>query len=125
MRPNESDADWLEPDEPPSSTNNVVLPAYAGVYCIDAQGEQGVPHPSLIAAIAEPPMSPEAEVRGAGGCLAEASPDAIAWVLTNLGKDRIAREARGIVPARPREMTDDREEFAESYARDAREEFGQ
>lgn len=92
MRPN-ADSDWLSPDESPSSTSNLKLPVFAGVYRVEAQGEDGVPYPSLLEAAAEAPTSPEAEIRGKGGCLAHCHPDDAAWVLTGLGKLRIAREA--------------------------------
>jgi hypothetical protein len=89
------DDDWLFPDESPSSTSMaVVLPASAGVYRVEAQGEEATPFHTLIEATAEPPMSPEAEVRGPGGCLAQCTADRAAWFFTQLGAARIEREAR-------------------------------
>lgn len=42
-------------------------------------------------------MSPEGEIRGIGGCLAECHPDEARWVLTVLGRERIEQEIRGVV----------------------------
>lgn len=94
MRPTTSDDDWLRPDATPSERTPTVT-VFAGVFRIEAQGEEATRFRTLIAAAAEPPMTPEAEIRGAGGRLAECHPDCAKWVLTTLGKERVELEARG------------------------------
>jgi len=95
MTQSTSDADWLTPDEPPSVSQSVRLPS-GGVYVVDAEGETAVRFGSLSQAmLAGPPMSPEAQIRGRGGVLAEAAPDRAEWIATVLGAEMIEREIRG------------------------------
>jgi hypothetical protein len=88
------DDDWITPLPTPSERAPQAKP-FAGVYRIEASGEEAVRFASLIQASVEPPTSPESELRGVGGCLAECHPDECRWVLTALGRDRIELEARG------------------------------
>ncbi len=99
MRPTQSgDDDWLFP-EPPTSNATQKLPAFAGVWRIEQQGEDGIPFPTLVDALAEPPTSQEAEIRGEGGCLAQPCPDVARWLPTATGRERIEREIRGMEAA--------------------------
>ena len=66
-----------------------------GIWRIEAQGEDGIPFDTLIDATAEPPMTPEAEVRGPGGCMAQSHPDNACWVFALLGAQRFEQEAHG------------------------------
>ncbi len=96
MRPT-ADSDWLNPD-PVDVTADTERPApFAGVYRIEAQGEDGVPFPTLLDATSSAPMSPEAEIRGKGGCLAQATPDHAGWAITELGARRIEQESAGMI----------------------------
>lgn len=84
--------DWLTP-EPVDACADTERPApFAGCYRIEAHGEHAVQFPTLLAATAEPPQDPEAEIRGNGGCLAQATPDHAGWAITLLGARRIASE---------------------------------
>lgn len=97
-----ADSDWLDPaDSPPS-----VPPQPArGVFRCDAEGEESVVYDTLIAATAEPPMSPEARIIAyttAGQVLlAESTRDdqRIGWTITMRGALRLQSEARGEVAA--------------------------
>lgn len=91
MRPESHETEFY--DEPSSSS--LRLSPFDGVYRIEAGGEEAIPLPSLIDATSEPPMSPEAEIRDASGCLAQATPDHYGWAITRLGAQRIEREAHG------------------------------
>lgn len=89
-----ADADWLSPDPSPAS---VPPPAdRSGVFRVEAQGDAVQRYRTLRDAIVEPPRDPEGEIRGMGGCLAQAAPDdqPCAWVLTALGRERIEIEIR-------------------------------
>jgi hypothetical protein len=89
------DSDWLDPDDSPEPDSSSPLRvSFSGVYRVEAQGEEATPFHTLIEATAEPPMSPEAEVRGPGGCLAQCTADRAVWFFTQLGAARIEREAR-------------------------------
>lgn len=93
-----SDRDWTWPDDDaPASADPAVR--LVGVLRCDAQGERPVPFATLLEATCEPPLSPEAEVRGQGGCLAQCAEDVACWVFTMLGKQQIDREIRGQVAA--------------------------
>jgi hypothetical protein len=98
MKPSTNEQeDWLCPEtEPPTSDESQTLPAFAGVFRIEALGEEGVPFPTLIDALCEPPRFPDAEIRGKGGCLAQCHPDRARWMPTTIGKQRIEREAHGM-----------------------------
>ncbi len=93
-QPPNSDDDWLFPsDEPPSQAELTAntLALNPGCYRTDAF----VVYARLFDAICEPPMGPEALVCDAASSgLAMACPDESRWVLTELGRARIAREAR-------------------------------
>lgn len=92
----DDDTDWLDA-EPDTSAAAVTHPPFAGVWRIEQQGEEGIPYDTLIDAQTEMPMSPEAEIRGEGGCLAQAHPDRAGWVFTQIGAERIRREANGTI----------------------------
>lgn len=100
-----SDDDWIRPAPISCSCDACNIGRTpcdgvpVGVFRIEQHGEQGQRFGSLIEAASEPPMSPEAEIRGAGGCLAECHPDLAAWVMTTLGRERLDREVRGAVAA--------------------------
>lgn len=91
MRLTTDDSDWLDP-EPVDATADTEPAPFAGVYRIEGHGERAVQFPSLLEATNEPPQDPEAEVRGAGGCLAQATPDHCGWAITLLGARRINDE---------------------------------
>lgn len=93
-----TDTDWLDL-EPASVTTPAALPAFAGVYVVDAEGEEAVPYDTLFDATCEAPQSPESQVRGKGGLLAEAACDSARWVFTVLGRARIERELHGETPS--------------------------
>jgi hypothetical protein len=90
------DHDWIHATESDTDLRPVTAPPFAGVFRVEAAGEDGVPFDTLLDATTEPPMTPEAEVRGKGGCLAQSNPEYCGWVYTMLGAQRIEREAGGI-----------------------------
>jgi hypothetical protein len=92
----DNDRDWLlpDPDAGPDSTVDPVL-RLEGVLRVDAQGEMPTAYATLYDATREPPLSPEAEVRGPGGCLAQCAEDVCCWVFTVPGKAMLDREIRG------------------------------
>lgn len=94
------DDDWLFPESPSVSTP-VALPAFEGVYLVDAEGEEAMPFPSLFDATREPPRDQEAQVRGRGGVLAECDRDHAQWCFTAIGKARLDRETRGLAKTEP------------------------
>jgi hypothetical protein len=91
MSQSASDTDWLNP-EPDTDARPVVERPFAGVWRVESQGEDGMPFDTLVEALAEPPMSVEAEIRGAGGCLAQSHPDRAVWMPTRVGAARIEME---------------------------------
>lgn len=95
MSQSTNDTDWLSP-ESVTDARMVVDPPFAGVYRVEAQGEEGVRFDTLVEALAEPPMSAEAEIRGKGGCLAQSHPDRAEWVRTRIGRERIERELHAL-----------------------------
>jgi hypothetical protein len=97
-RPPPDDSDWLFPADEPLSQAQLdanTLALNPGAYRADAYGEASVVYARLFDAICEPPMSPEALVCDAASCaLAMCAPDEARWILTELGRARIAREVR-------------------------------
>lgn len=99
---NGGDHDWLSPDgEPPSIPPAADAAGKTGVYRCDAEGETSSLFDTLIAATAEPPMSPEARIiayTDAGPVLlAESTRDdeRCGWRITMRGAVRLQREANG------------------------------
>ncbi len=92
------DDDWLGVQAPDTDLQLMTSPPFHGVYRIESQGEDGVPFDTLMEATSEPPMTPEAEVRGKGGCLAQPHPDKACWVLTQErgASSSSSRPARGL-----------------------------
>lgn len=88
------DSDWLDP-EPSTSDTTQKLPPFNGVWRVEQEGEEGVPFPTLVSAIAEPPMGMEARIYALGVCLAEAHPERVRWMPTTEGCERIERELDG------------------------------
>lgn len=95
-----SDDDWTRADTLPAPASVPPVRDGMSVFRIEAQGERGVRYPTLEAAMAQDPMDPEAEIRGIGGCLAQAAPDdqRCGWILTPLGEVQ-QRVERGEVAA--------------------------
>jgi hypothetical protein len=91
MSQRDADSDWLDP-EPDTDLRPLASKPFAGVWRIEAHGEEGMPFDTLLSATTEPPMDPEAEVRGQGGCLAQSHPDRAGWIYTALGAARIRAE---------------------------------
>lgn len=92
------DSDWTHAPEPPSAAELTanVLATSPGCWRTDAEGEPAMPFATLIAAIAEPPHSPEARiVDAAGRGLAVAAYRRAEWLLTLTGQDRVDAEAHG------------------------------
>jgi hypothetical protein len=95
----DDDSDWTQAPTLPAPASEP-CPPFVGVWRVEAHGEEGIPYPTLIDATAEPPMSPEAEVRGPGGCFAQSALDRAGWVITRLGAARIEVEANGTLARR-------------------------
>lgn len=98
MQHDTSDLDWLFPDEPPSQAELAAAAVASDprVFRVEAPGEQAVPFASLIAAMAEPPLDPEATIRDAAGtCLALTAHQRAAWITTGPGAQRVDAEAHG------------------------------
>lgn len=99
MKPSTNDDDWTRaPTEPapPCSSRAPAPPSPAkGVFRCDAQGEPATRWGTLYEATREPPLTAEAEVRGAGGCLAMANQYEAKWVFTELGAARLEIELQG------------------------------
>lgn len=138
MRPAaiDTDSDWTARTEPTTFAERVrnALAADPGCYRTDVPPDPAMPFARLIDAVCEPPTDIESVVlNSAGQCLAHTTGEDDAgcanWVLTAIGKARVAREAirhdadailRTLLP----EFSDDREDFADECAREARREVG-
>ncbi len=86
------DSDWTTADTLPAPASQPPQRLGIAVFRIEAQGERGVRYPSLTAAMASGPLDPEAEIRGVGGCLAQASPEECRWILTPHGEEHLRIE---------------------------------
>lgn len=87
-----ADRDWLYPDGP-TSTPAPATERFTGVIRVDEWGGRGVRFATLAAALkASPPATPEAQIYGIDGMLAECHPDSCRWALLTVGTARLAAE---------------------------------
>jgi len=101
MRRAATDSDWIIRTEPGTHAERVrnALTADPGVYRYETPPDPSQPFARLIDAVCEPPSDIESVVRdSAGRCLAhtpglEDDGGRVFWMLTAVGKVRIAQEA--------------------------------
>jgi hypothetical protein len=98
MQYDTSDRDWLFPDEPPSQAE-LAAAAVASDPTFRRTDMPRVKFSTLIAAVAEPPLEPEAlVVDAANRCHAHASDaesDRARWIATATGRIQLEAEANG------------------------------